>query len=68
MFGSITFCVVVLVMESPETSPKTLKIGSYTLAKEHDHSTVMSLKGTMAWMAPEYIRGEKFSTLSDVWR
>lgn len=60
--------VLVLVMESPNGLPNKLKIGSYTLIKEHDHSINMSIKGTMAWMAPEYIRGEKFSKLSDVWR
>ena len=61
MSGFITFCILVVVMDSPET----LKIGSYTLEEEIDHSVgVMS----MAWMAPEYIRGEQFSMQSDVWR
>lgn len=64
----MSVCVVVLVMESPDVLPNTLKIGSYMLAKDHDQTIVMSHRGTMAWMAPECIRDEQFSTFSDVWR
>lgn len=58
--------VLVLVMELSDASQQTLKIGGgYMTLKEHYHSDI---KGTLAWMAPEYICGEPFSKRSDVWR
>lgn len=63
------FCVVVLVIEFQEGDKKTLKIGGhYQLPMEHDNSTFDSVKGSMAWMAPECLLYERPSKSSDVWR
>lgn len=45
-----------------------LKISDFGLARANvDRSTVFSVGGTYAWMAPENIRNNKYSQRSDVW-
>ena len=46
----------------------SLKIGDFDEVKDHDHTTTMSLAGTVAYMAPEVIVEQRFSKGSDVWR
>lgn len=46
----------------------TLKITDYDDAREHKHTTTMSFRGTVAYMAPEVLRTERFSKASDIWR
>ena len=46
---------------------KTLKITDFGLARKQLQSSSMSTAGTFAWMSPECIRNNEFSTKSDVW-
>lgn len=49
-------------------APITLKITDFDTIKELHHTTTLSFKGTVAWMAPEVLTEERFSPKSDVWR
>lgn len=45
-----------------------LKISDFGVSKEFtENSTKMSFAGTVAWMAPEIMRGEPCSFKVDVW-
>ena len=46
----------------------TLKIADFDEVKGHDHTTTMSFAGTVAYMAPEVIKEQRFLKDSDVWR
>lgn len=48
--------------------PKTLKIASYKLTTDSDHTDRDSFEGMLTWMAPEIIKGETVCNASDVWR
>lgn len=50
------------------SSQVTLKIADFDEIKEIVHTTRMSFRGTIAWMAPEVLADEKFSKASDVYR
>uniref|UniRef100_A0A0C9RE30 mitogen-activated protein kinase kinase kinase n=1 Tax=Fopius arisanus TaxID=64838 RepID=A0A0C9RE30_9HYME len=54
-------------IENDDLHCKTLKITDFGLAREVDKTTRMSAAGTFAWMAPEVIIQNTFSTASDVW-
>jgi serine/threonine protein kinase len=67
--------VLVLILETindiyddNELLEKTLKITDFGLARKQLQSSSMSTAGTFAWMSPECIRNNEFSTKSDVWR
>ena len=67
--------VLVLILESivdiyndSDLLVKTLKITDFGLARKQLQSSSMSAAGTFAWMSPECIRNNEFSTKSDVWR
>lgn len=55
------------VLDEQELITKTLKITDFGLAKKQVQSSSMSTAGTFAWMSPECIRNNEFSTKSDVW-
>ena len=46
----------------------TLKITDFDDAIEQNRTTTMSLRGTVAYTAPEVLKTERFSKASDVWR
>ncbi|UJR22069.1 hypothetical protein I4U23_025135 [Adineta vaga] len=67
-------CSNILVLEhitdihnDNELLKKTLKITDFGLAKKQLQSSSMTTAGTFAWMSPECIRNNEFSTKSDVW-
>ena len=67
--------ILVLILETindiyddNELLEKTLKITDFGLARSQLQSSSMSTAGTFAWMSPECIRNNEFSTKSDVWR
>jgi serine/threonine protein kinase len=68
------FCLVLIleaiddVHNDNELLHKTLKITDFGLARKLKQSSSMSVAGTFAWMSPECIRNNEFSTKSDVWR
>lgn len=49
-------------------APITLKITDFDTIKELHQTTTLSMKGTVAWMAPEVLTELRFSQKSDVWR
>lgn len=56
------------VLDDDDLLKKTLKITDFGLAKNQLQSSKVSAAGTSAWMSPECIRDNEFSTKSDVWR
>ncbi len=72
--NSFGFCLVLIlekiddVHDDNELLQKTLKITDFGLARKQIQSSSMSTAGTFAWMSPECIRNNEFSTKSDVWR
>lgn len=64
-------CPVVLMEPFDSAHPHkemTLKITDYDDAREHKRTTTMSFSGTVAYMAPEVLKTERFSKASDIWR
>jgi serine/threonine protein kinase len=69
----LVFVVLILetindIYDDNELIEKTLKITDFGLARKQLQSSSMSTAGTFAWMSPECIRNNEFSTKSDVWR
>ncbi len=69
----MVFVVLILetindIYDDNELIEKTLKITDFGLARKQLQSSSMSTAGTFAWMSPECIRNNEFSTKSDVWR
>jgi len=69
----LVFVVLILetindIYDDNELIEKTLKITDFGLARKQLQSSSMSTAGTFAWMSPECIRSNEFSTKSDVWR
>lgn len=65
------FSLIVVISEDFDTNElrgKTLKITDFDCIKDHHRTVVMSLKGTITWMAPEVLSKHEFSKASDVWR
>jgi len=55
------------IHDDQDLSTKTLKITDFGLARKQIQSSSTSAAGTFAWMSPECIRNNEFSTKSDVW-
>lgn len=46
----------------------TLKIADFDNVREHVDTMIMSIEGTVAYMAPEVLTTDRFSKASDIWR
>lgn len=65
-------CSNILIKTDPEKEKLTLKLSDFGCSK-HFNSEVSALtmsnvvRGSLAWMAPEYLRGEKYSRKGDIY-
>ncbi|CAF4392395.1 unnamed protein product, partial [Adineta steineri] len=56
------------ILDDSELLDKTLKITDFGLAEKQLQTSGVLTAGTYAWMSPECIRTNEFSTKSDAWR